>query len=132
MQPDQMLFLDQQEAAPTALAVEVGLDRLPDVVLEVDNTTDVRRGKLGLYEAWSFPEVWVEVPEHPAPGRRTTCSCAKKGRKDAPKGGLRVSPRGGLRCCIPSWSKCLNHAAWPSLPPPGSKRGGLTAFRLRR
>ena len=69
MQPDQMLFLNQQESEPAALAVEVGLDRLPDVVLEVDNTTDVRRGKLGLYEAWGFGEVWVEVPEHPAPGR---------------------------------------------------------------
>ncbi|MXW46336.1 MAG: hypothetical protein F4Z63_10095 [Gammaproteobacteria bacterium] len=69
MQPDQMLFLNQQEAEPEALAVEVGIDRLPDVVLEVDNTTDVRRGKLGLYEAWGFGEVWVEVPEHPAPGR---------------------------------------------------------------
>ncbi|MDE0679494.1 MAG: Uma2 family endonuclease [Gammaproteobacteria bacterium] len=69
MQPDQMLFLDQQQAEPEGLAVEVGLDRLPDVVLEVDNTTDVRRGKLGLYEAWGFPEVWVEVPEHPAPSR---------------------------------------------------------------
>ena len=27
------------------------------------HTTDVRRGKLGLYEAWGFPEVWVDVPE---------------------------------------------------------------------
>ena len=41
----------------------------PDVVLEVDNTTDVRRGKLGLYEEWGFPEVWVEVPERYTPGR---------------------------------------------------------------
>lgn len=69
MQPDQMLFLNQQESDPTALAVEVGLDRLPDVVLEVDNTTDVRRCKLGLYEAWGFGEVWVEAPEHPALSR---------------------------------------------------------------
>ena len=29
----------------------------------MDHTTDVRRGKLRLYEAWGFPEVWVEVPE---------------------------------------------------------------------
>jgi len=69
MQPDQMLFLNPQESEPEALAVEVGLDRLPDVVLEVDNTTDVRRGKLGLYEAWGFGEVWVEVPERRAPSR---------------------------------------------------------------
>ena len=69
MQPDQMLFLNQQEFESVGPSVEVGLDRLPDVVLEVDNTTDVRSGKLGLYEAWGFPEVWVEVPEHPSPSR---------------------------------------------------------------
>ena len=41
----------------------------PDVVLEVDHTTDVRRGKLGLYEAWGFPELWVEVSDERAAGR---------------------------------------------------------------
>ena len=35
----------------------------------VDNTTDVRRGKLALYESWGFPEVWVEVPEQSSPSR---------------------------------------------------------------
>ena len=38
-------------------------------MLEVDYSTDVRRGKLGLYEAWGFPEVWVEVPEADSPTR---------------------------------------------------------------
>ena len=47
----------------------VGRGRYPDVVLEVDHTTDVRRGKLKLYEAWGFPELWVEVPERRAPSR---------------------------------------------------------------
>ena len=37
--------------------------------MEVDNTTDVRRGKLGLYESWGFPEVWVEVPDEPEANR---------------------------------------------------------------
>ena len=37
--------------------------------MEVDNTTDVRRGKLSLYESWGFPEVWVEVPEQSSPSR---------------------------------------------------------------
>ncbi|MDE0227557.1 MAG: Uma2 family endonuclease, partial [Spirochaetaceae bacterium] len=54
---------------PTGPAIEVGSDTLPDVVLEVDNTTDVRRGKLSLYESWGFPEVWVEVPEQSSPSR---------------------------------------------------------------
>ena len=42
---------------------------LPDVVVEVDNTTDVRRGKLALYESWGFPELWVEVPDTSSPSR---------------------------------------------------------------
>ena len=29
----------------------------------------MRRGKLGLYESWGFREVWVEVPDEPAPSR---------------------------------------------------------------
>ena len=31
--------------------------------------TDVRRGKLRLYESWGFPELWVDVPERRAPSR---------------------------------------------------------------
>ena len=34
----------------------------PDVVLEVDHTTDVRRRKLGIYKESGFPEIWVLVP----------------------------------------------------------------------
>ena len=37
--------------------------------MEVDNTTDVRRGKLKLYESWGFPELWVEVPDQQSPSR---------------------------------------------------------------
>ena len=33
------------------------------------HTTDVRRGKLWLYEEWGFPEVWVEVPDRYSPSR---------------------------------------------------------------
>ena len=70
MQADQMVYLDPAETQPAGPWVEVGTDHLPDVVLEVDWSTDVRRGKLGLYEAWGFPEVWVEVPEGGSPQRR--------------------------------------------------------------
>ena len=47
----------------------VGRHHFPDVVLEVDHTTDVRRGKLDRYESWGFPEVWAEVPERWTPSR---------------------------------------------------------------
>ena len=70
LQADQMVFLDPVETRPTGTAVEVGADHLPDMVLEVDCSTDVRRGKLELYEEWGFPEVWVDVPEGGSPRRR--------------------------------------------------------------
>ena len=69
MQADQIVYLHPAGTEPRGAAVEVGTDHLPDVVLEVDHSTDVRRGKLGLYEAWGFPEVWVEVPDAPSPSR---------------------------------------------------------------
>ena len=59
MQADQTVYLDPRATRPSGPAIEVGGDALPDVVLEVDNTTDVRRGKLALCESWGFPEVWV-------------------------------------------------------------------------
>ena len=70
LQADQIVYLDPVETRPRGAAVEVGADHLPEVVLEVDYATDVRRGKLGLYEAWGFPEVWVEVPEGGSSRRR--------------------------------------------------------------
>ena len=70
MQADQSLYLHPARAnLPGASAMVIGEHDFPDVVLEVDHTTDVRRGKLGLYESWGFPEVWVEVPERRAPSR---------------------------------------------------------------
>ena len=69
MQADQILFLHPAQTIPRGNEIEVGTDAWPDVVLEVDNTTDVRRGKLGLYESWGFAEVWVEVPDEPAASR---------------------------------------------------------------
>ena len=63
MQADQSLYLHPGRARLPTEAMEIGRHTRPDVVLEVDHSTDVRRGKLGLYEAWGFPEVWVDVPE---------------------------------------------------------------------
>ena len=69
MQADEVVYLHPMPLGDIDANVVVGEDRLPDVVLEVDNTTDVRRGKLRLYESWGFPEIWVEVPESAAPSR---------------------------------------------------------------
>ena len=63
MQADQSVYLHPWRARLPTDATEIGVHDYPDVVLEVDHTTDVRRGKLWLYEAWGFPEIWVDVPE---------------------------------------------------------------------
>ena len=58
MQADQTVYLHPARAELLGSgAMVVGRHDYPDVVLEVDHTTDVRRRKLGIYEAWGFPEV---------------------------------------------------------------------------
>ena len=70
LQADESVYVHPRRARlPGSKAMMAGEDDFPDVVLEVDHTTDVRRAKLGLYEAWGFPEVWVEVPDPGAAGR---------------------------------------------------------------
>ena len=62
MQADQIVYLNWQHSRPSGPVVRVGEDALPDVVLEVDHTTDVRRWKLKVYQECGFPEIWVSVP----------------------------------------------------------------------
>ena len=62
MQADETLYLHPDRVRLAGPGIYVGADPLPDVVLEVDHTTDVRRRKLGIYEEGGFPEVWVLVP----------------------------------------------------------------------
>ena len=69
MQADQAVYVYPRRTWWPAGAIVVGEHPYPDVILEVDHTTDVRRGKLALYEAWGFPEVWVEVPDRTTPSR---------------------------------------------------------------
>ena len=58
---DQTVYLRRLHVEP---ALEVGSDVLPDVVLEVDNTTDVRRGKLGLYASRTARGLTIHVDWH--------------------------------------------------------------------
>lgn len=70
LEADESVYLYPERARlPLDSVLTVGEHDLPDVILEVDNTTDVRRGKLSLYESLGFPEVWVEVPEVRTSGR---------------------------------------------------------------
>ena len=68
LQADQTLYLRPLSAVlPDWEVMVVGEHDFPDVVLEVDYTTDARAGKLKLYEAWGYPEVWIHVPTDPSP-----------------------------------------------------------------
>ena len=61
MQADEVLYL-HPERVRLGAKIDVDADPLPEVVLEVDHSTDVRRGKLGIYKESGFPEIWVLVP----------------------------------------------------------------------
>ena len=62
MQADEVLYLHPDRSRLQGPAIDVDEDPLPEVVLEVDHTTDVRRRKLGIYKESGFPEIWVLVP----------------------------------------------------------------------
>ena len=65
MQADEVLYLRAERARlgrDIDRDIDVERDALPDVVLEVDHSTDVRRRKLGIYQESGFPEIWVLVP----------------------------------------------------------------------
>ena len=62
MQADEVLYLHPERVRLEGRAIDVDADPLPDVVLEVDHSTDVRRRKLGIHKESGFPEIWVLVP----------------------------------------------------------------------
>ena len=77
MQADEVLYLHPDRVRLQGPAIEVDADPLPDVVLEVDHTTDVRRRKLGIYKASGF--------------RRCGCWC---------RGSRRCARRGSRFTCV--------------------------------
>ena len=62
MEADEVLYLHAPRLRFSGSIIDVDKDPLPDVVLEVDHTTDSRRRKLGIYMECGFPEIWVLVP----------------------------------------------------------------------
>ena len=107
MQADQIVYLRPVETVPRGAAVDVGTDHLPDVVIEVDYSTDVRRGKLGLYQAWGFPEVWIEVPEAESPNRSSRRPSGLTIHRLG-AGGYRPAP---ASAAFPGWTAPEIHAA---------------------
>ena len=107
MQADQTVYLHPHRDRPQGPAMEVD-QKLPDVVLEVDHTTDAYRKKVELYEAWGFPELWVEVPDARSPSRP---------KSKVP--GLRIHVLGAAGCfeertasaAFPGWTATAIHRA---------------------
>ena len=56
LQADESVYVNPRPAPAGPQGDDGGKADFPDVELEVDHTTDVRRATLGLYEAWGFPE----------------------------------------------------------------------------
>ena len=94
MQADEVLYLHPGRSQPHGSAIEAGMDPLPEVVLEVDHTTDVRRRKLSLYEEGGFPEVWVLVTPQSRSGLARVTVHVLDG------GAYRVAPQSAA---IPGW-----------------------------
>ena len=127
LQADQIVYVRPVSKRPIGHAVEVEAGELPDVVLEVDLTTDVRRGKLGLYESWGFPEVWVEVPDKRSPSRPNR------------KSGLTIYLLGAdgyqqaaSSAAFPTWSAAEIHTGMNELWTPELPMSTATAAVLRR
>lgn len=107
MQADQVLYLHPNRVRQLGHAIEVGHDDLPDVVLEVDLTTDVRPRKMGLYQEWGFAELWVEFPENRAPSRPNHRKPGTVIRVLGPEG-YEESPESRA---FPTWTAAEIHAA---------------------
>ena len=68
VQADELVCLDWRYGLPEVFVI--GELPLPDVVFEVDLTTDIRDRKLDVYAGWGVPELWVEVPDADMPSKR--------------------------------------------------------------
>ena len=86
----------------------MGEDVLPDVTVEVDHTTDVRRRKLAMYESWKLPEVWVEVPDVRAPSRAANREPGLVIHVLHPDGRYRPAPESRA---FPGWTAAEIHRA---------------------
>ncbi len=127
LHPDQTVYLHpslvEQEVEDRLLVVGRSF---PDVVLEVDHTTDVRPGKLKLYESWGIPELWVEVPDRVPRSRPASLSPGLTIHL-LKSGAYRVSP---VSRAFRGWRAKDAHAAMNELVP--SARTHAIVERLGR
>ena len=121
MQADEMLYLHPDRVRLEGSAVDVDTDPLPDVVLEVDHTTDVRRRKLEIYKQSGFPEIWVLVPwdsSRRAPGLAIHVRHGDAYREEAES------------AAIPGWKAQEIHRALTEDPMSGEARRAMVRVAL--
>ena len=108
LQADEVVWIYPSRARIPEGGLILGTHDLPDVVLEVDHTTDVRRGKLDLFAAWRFPEVWVEVPDVTTPSRPAGRTPGLTVYRRTAAGRYRAAAASGA---LPGWTADAIHAA---------------------
>ncbi|MCY4025210.1 MAG: Uma2 family endonuclease [Acidobacteria bacterium] len=109
LQADEVVWVYPGRARIPDGGLQLGVHDRPDVVLEVDHTTDVRRGKLDLYAAWGFPEVWVEVPDVRSPSRPAGRAPGLTIHRLAGPGRYRTA---GTSLAFPGWTANEIHRAF--------------------
>ena len=63
LHPDQSVYLNRPVHYDGHRDIPVRRVGYPDIVMEVDYSTNTRKGKLKLYEDMGVPELWIDVPE---------------------------------------------------------------------
>lgn len=109
MEPDQSIYMDASRAQALISPVLVQGGEIPDIALEVDFTTDARRRKIGIYEEWRIPEIWVEVPDAPSRTRpRSRQSGLTIYALDAKTGTYRTATKSAM---LTGWTTAEIHIA---------------------
>ena len=63
LHPDQSVYINRPVNYDHHRDIPVQRVGWPDIVMEVDYSTNTRGGKIDLYEDMGVPELWIEVPE---------------------------------------------------------------------
>ena len=116
-----MLYLHPDRIRLQGPAIDVDADPLPDVVLEVDHTTDVRRRKLGIYKESGFPEIWVLVPWEASVREPGLTIHVRRGE---------VYREEGSSCAFPGWRAEEIHRALTEEPLSAGARRALERVAL--
>ena len=128
MQADEVLYLHPERVRLQGPAIDVDADPLPDVVLEVDHTTDVRRGEAYREEAesrafpgWKAEEIHHALTEEPL---------SAGARRALERTALAMGARAGTRPEDDPFTRTISRMAEAKGHAQGHREGRLSAHRL--